>query len=269
VSEYDPFSDDPNGQDEQPESTEDDYERRFEPGSSTLGHAARQRRELLGITQEDVAERFYGPSVASLRTIENGQSGSYRAKTLFSLDNALAWPRGASVTLLSGNIDRIDGSQLEAYQLDTMSRNTFSIELRPMEFDRLVDRLIRALSDEDALKYDVPFHSATITEPRASVDKHVNEEPDISRTGTQTETDTAIDRSNFDSILAAVASLSAGELEEIGHFAINFARLIRQFNKSTGKLSIGGEEMGGVRLRKHLLKIATEMAQDGEEVESG
>ncbi|MCP2168107.1 hypothetical protein [Goodfellowiella coeruleoviolacea] len=75
---------------------------KYEPGMQLLAEVVRRRRERLGITQEDVAEKYGGPSVASMHTIENGLAKSFRSKTLFSLDNALSWIKGTATCLIEG-----------------------------------------------------------------------------------------------------------------------------------------------------------------------
>lgn len=66
-----------------------------------LGHYAQQRREQLGLTQQEVAARG-GPSTATLRIIESGVEGSYRVKTLRQLDVGLGWAPGSSSAVLRG-----------------------------------------------------------------------------------------------------------------------------------------------------------------------
>lgn len=66
-----------------------------------LGAIAKQRRERLGLTQEEVAGAG-GPSTATLRNIESALADSYRAKTLYALDEALGWTRGTAVGIAEG-----------------------------------------------------------------------------------------------------------------------------------------------------------------------
>src|SRR5688572_18890903 len=66
-----------------------------------LGRAVQRRREVLGVTQEEVAAAK-GPSVATLRNIENAQGDSYRSRTLYALDEALGWHRGMSIAIANG-----------------------------------------------------------------------------------------------------------------------------------------------------------------------
>jgi hypothetical protein len=68
-----------------------------------LGDAVRRRRERLGLTQEDVASKG-GPSTATLRSIEAAAAESYRAKTLYALDEALGWIRGTAVAIAEGEV---------------------------------------------------------------------------------------------------------------------------------------------------------------------
>ncbi|MGA6164284.1 helix-turn-helix domain-containing protein [Amycolatopsis magusensis] len=142
--------------DEQPRK----YEPKHRPGTTVLGHATQRRRERLKITQEDVAERFGGPSVASLRTIENAQAGNYRAKTLFSLDHALSWPRGTAMALLTGQFDRVSDDDKATFHEE------HGIDLFDVwgpddpDFDRFVSVVITKLTDDDLEQYNIPVQAA-------------------------------------------------------------------------------------------------------------
>lgn len=257
------------------------YEPRSQPGSTTLGDTARQRRELLGITQEDVAERFHGPSVASLRTIENGQSDSYRAKTLFALDTALAWPTGASMTLLTGRSDRLNGR--EGWQfinsiLDPWSRNTplNDSALEPWEFDTLVDNLIKHIPDDDAIRYDIPIRSASSIytlkgDPpvmtridRAGEPKAPQSEP---REAVST---VSLPRSEkMDAILTLMDDLDIDELEELGNFAINLAKLSRLLKGEWVQEVLDQYGKEGMTRMEAIMQFANKVAKYGETRDDG
>lgn len=149
------------------ESKPEEVELRHSPGSEALGAASQLRRALLGVTQEDVAEKLGGPSVATLRTIENAQADNYRAKTLFSLDGALAWPRGTSVTLLTGDIDRLD-ENFRGYLHEELDAEFF--EWGPRDFNIFFNHItsLDSLSEELLIRYDIPFSS-----PKSEASKRV------------------------------------------------------------------------------------------------
>ena len=111
----------------------------YEPGVDLLATVVRRRRERLGITQDDVATKFDGPSVATMNTIENAQGESYRAKTLFALDRALSWERGTSVQLLEGGGD---GSYMYGFRAFT-------------SLDEFVNHVVHELNSQTREKYDV------------------------------------------------------------------------------------------------------------------
>ncbi len=76
---------------------------KYEPGWGTLAVAVQQRRARLGMTQEDVASKG-GPSTVTVRNIESGASTSFRARTLFQLDEALGWGKGTSQSIIEGDL---------------------------------------------------------------------------------------------------------------------------------------------------------------------
>lgn len=75
-----------------------------------LARHVRERREELGLTQEEVASRG-GPSTATLRLIENNAGDSYRQKSLRQLEDALGWARGSVLAILAGEEPALRGGQ--------------------------------------------------------------------------------------------------------------------------------------------------------------
>ena len=75
-----------------------------------LASYVRERREELGLTQEEVASRG-GPSTATLRLIENNATDSYRQKSLRQLEDALGWTRGSVLAILAGDEPVLHGGQ--------------------------------------------------------------------------------------------------------------------------------------------------------------
>lgn len=68
---------------------------------NALAAAIRERRDELGLTQEQVAARG-GPSTATLRLLEGALQTSYRHRTYVDLDRALGWPSGHARAVLTG-----------------------------------------------------------------------------------------------------------------------------------------------------------------------
>lgn len=66
-----------------------------------LARYVRERRDELGLTQEEIATRG-GPSTATLRLIETGTQDSYRAKSLRQLAEALRWTPESPRAILAG-----------------------------------------------------------------------------------------------------------------------------------------------------------------------
>ncbi len=71
------------------------------PDWPRLGRYVRERRAELGLTQEEVATRG-GPSTATLRLIEGGEHGPFRAKSLRQLADALHWTPESPRAILTG-----------------------------------------------------------------------------------------------------------------------------------------------------------------------
>jgi transcriptional regulator with XRE-family HTH domain len=71
------------------------------PDYARLGRYVRERREQLGLTQEEVAGRG-GPSTATLRLIENVTGTGYRPKSLRQLADALRWTADSPHAVLYG-----------------------------------------------------------------------------------------------------------------------------------------------------------------------
>jgi transcriptional regulator with XRE-family HTH domain len=72
-----------------------------EPDRRLLARHVRERRDELGLTQEEAAARG-GPSTATLRLIENAADASYRPKSLRQLEQVLGWAPGSARAILAG-----------------------------------------------------------------------------------------------------------------------------------------------------------------------
>jgi transcriptional regulator with XRE-family HTH domain len=67
-----------------------------------LGHEVHARRTELGLTQADVAERG-GPSVETLRTVENNRAGRLSPRMRRALERVLGWGSGTIDAVLAGS----------------------------------------------------------------------------------------------------------------------------------------------------------------------
>jgi len=68
-----------------------------------LGVAVRDRRTALGMTQTEVSERG-GPSVETLRAIENNRAGRLSPRMRRALERALEWEPGSVDAILAGDL---------------------------------------------------------------------------------------------------------------------------------------------------------------------
>jgi transcriptional regulator with XRE-family HTH domain len=66
-----------------------------------LGHDVRARRTELGLTQSEVADRG-GPSVETLRTVENNRAGRLSPRMRRALERVLRWQSGGIDAVLAG-----------------------------------------------------------------------------------------------------------------------------------------------------------------------
>ncbi|MCA2243345.1 MULTISPECIES: DNA-binding protein [Mycobacteriaceae] len=70
-----------------------------------LGVVVRDRRAELGLTQTDVNE-LGGPSVLTLRAIENNRAGRLSPRLRRSLERALKWESGSIEAVLEGGVPK-------------------------------------------------------------------------------------------------------------------------------------------------------------------
>jgi transcriptional regulator with XRE-family HTH domain len=66
-----------------------------------LGHDVRARRTELGLTQAEIADRG-GPSVETLRTVENNRAGRLSPRMRRALERVLGWESGSIDAVLAG-----------------------------------------------------------------------------------------------------------------------------------------------------------------------
>lgn len=72
---------------------------------ATLGIAVRDRRKELGLSQADVTTQG-GPSVETLRAIENNRAGRLSHKLRRALERAIEWETGSVEAILDGSPPR-------------------------------------------------------------------------------------------------------------------------------------------------------------------
>lgn len=72
----------------------------------TLGEAVRHRRKELGLTQADVTARG-GPSVETLRAIENNRAGRLGRQSRRALEQAIQWDFGSIDVVLEGGTPQL------------------------------------------------------------------------------------------------------------------------------------------------------------------
>lgn len=90
-----------------------------------LGAFVKQRRASeLGLSQSEVTSRG-GPSVPTLRQIENGVAGNFRAQTFAELEKALQWAPGSAQRILQG------GDPTEARSTDSGVNSSESNDVEP------------------------------------------------------------------------------------------------------------------------------------------
>lgn len=71
-----------------------------------VGLAVRHRRKELGLTQSEVTARG-GPSVPTLRALENNRAGRLSNKLRRALESAIEWDTGSFEAILEGGVPRI------------------------------------------------------------------------------------------------------------------------------------------------------------------
>jgi hypothetical protein len=107
-----------------------------------------RRREALGKTQAAVAADG-GPSVATLRQIEDGERANYRGGILVRLEQALLWKPGSIDTILAGGEPQVaDASGADQGRLadralpgDDAERIILESDMPPVEKVRWIARL--------------------------------------------------------------------------------------------------------------------------------
>ena len=78
-----------------------------------LGDAVRHRRKELGLTQADVTARG-GPSVETVRAVENKRAGRMGPLSRRALERAIEWEEGSIDALLNGDAPRVLGADTGA-----------------------------------------------------------------------------------------------------------------------------------------------------------
>ena len=87
-----------------------------------LGDAVRHRRKELGLTQADVTARG-GPSVETVRAIENNRAGRLGRQSRRALERAIEWDAGTIDAVLEGGAPRVARELATARQRTTCARD--------------------------------------------------------------------------------------------------------------------------------------------------
>lgn len=93
-----------------------------------VGKIVRDRREKLGLSQEDVAANG-GPSTTTLSKIENGDAGTIRARTARDLERVLGWSQHSINALMhDGQEPQIDNSPAVLLSVSSQEREKLDDE---------------------------------------------------------------------------------------------------------------------------------------------
>jgi len=121
----------------------------MEENIARLGRLVRERREELGLSQEDIA-RLGGPSTTTLSKIENGTAKQIRRRTAQDLDRALGWRiESTERVLFSGEMPRITSE--------------------PSTSDRHLPRLEEAIPADEETDASLSTHVATDSSGRVVI----------------------------------------------------------------------------------------------------
>jgi transcriptional regulator with XRE-family HTH domain len=95
----------------------------------SLGVAVRDRRTALGMTQSEVSERG-GPSVETLRAIENNRAGRLSPRMRRALERVLEWESGSLDAILAGDVATPQAKTSEAAAVDrfVLARQVVSLK---------------------------------------------------------------------------------------------------------------------------------------------
>lgn len=114
-----------------------------------LARYVRERREELGLTQEEVATRG-GPSTATLRLIENAAGAAYKAKSLRQLEDGLGWARGSAIAVLGGGVPSLATAAVLTGEVPVELRHSLDVlaSMRP-RVRRAFTEFMEAFAEED------------------------------------------------------------------------------------------------------------------------
>jgi len=96
----------------------------------SLGVAVRDRRTALGMTQSEVTERG-GPSVETLRAIENNRAGRMSPRMRRALERVLEWGSGSVDAVIAGGVaTAVDTKPSDAAAVDrfALARQVVSLK---------------------------------------------------------------------------------------------------------------------------------------------
>ena len=94
-----------------------------------LGQQVRDRRTELGLTQTEVAERG-GPSVETLRALENNRAGRLSPRVRRALERVLQWQTGSIDVVLDGGVPTPTRPRPDAAAADRFAMARQVLEMR-------------------------------------------------------------------------------------------------------------------------------------------
>jgi transcriptional regulator with XRE-family HTH domain len=137
------------------------------------GAIARERRELLGMTQADVSAAG-GPSPVTLRAIENGTASHFRPYTVSALEQALSWPRGTFKRVLDGGDPPADEPVVN--RTPTAGTDSTAAQLRAMQ--QQLETLLRGTTAAPRGRDEGPAAMRSVRVPDALWESAVAEADD-------------------------------------------------------------------------------------------
>lgn len=118
-----------------------------------LGQVVHKRRILLGLSQADVVAAG-GPGEITLRKLEHGEPGTYRARTLAALERVLKWAPGSIEEVLKGG----KPTEIEEPKVASVSDWVPEVTSAGLGFLHLLDKHCAADLDAAAIRQAVlPF----------------------------------------------------------------------------------------------------------------
>lgn len=129
----------------------------MERNLARLGQTVKKRRESLGLTQAEVADRG-GPSDTTLGGLESGTASAVSLATLRKLDRALEWSEGSAKTVLDGG-DALEGSAAprplvrsgQAVETDALMKLSFATDALLLAVSKFYEVPVERLDQDELL----------------------------------------------------------------------------------------------------------------------